>query len=1126
MSFYIGSQKVCPVVRVGVNNEDISVTENGTYTAGEGYTGLGTVSVSVTPAIESLSVTPTTSQQIITAPSGTDGYSPITVSAVTSAIDNNITEANIKSGVTILGVTGSVIELAGETRSVSINSTSGNTFTPSSGKNGITSITVMPTNQALTVTATTSQQTKTVPSNYSGFGTVTVNAVTSAIDSNIKATNIKSGVTILGVTGSVVELAGETRLVSITSTSGNTFTPSSGKNGITSITVTPTNQTLTITPTTSQQTKTVPSNYSGYGTVTCNAVTSAIDSNIKATNIKSGVSILGVNGSVTELVGETRSVSITSASGNTFTPSSGKNGITSITVTPTNQARTVTPTTSSQSLTVNSGYSGNGTITVNAVTSSIDSNITAGNIKKDVTILGVTGTFEGGITPTGTKTITSNGSYDVTNYATAEVNVEGAVQGANRVVVVDYDGTILKEEYLDQGAQFTLPSAPTNDLMTFEQWLSPVTITSNKITVPDYDVYIGPNYTTKSGKNEFDIQIDGNTGLTFTLNMNGTKDWGDGSSDTATSHTYAEYGYYTVKCDGTTFTSSSSNTAFGASSLAHNKSVLAIRLNTVTTSAPANCFAYCENLETFACKSTYKPSGTYLFYNDTSLKCSVINISSLPNYTFQNDYALKFAVTGALTSLGTSAFSCCGSLEGINTALAPTLATAALIGTFIKRFRSANLTNAQVLAGTLISTLNVSSTSVNYGAAAGMPNLETVNFLSNVTSCNRGFTSGFGYMASATATSMTGYTTHKPRTFNFMNNTSVPTCNTINWTTFDFGSSVETLTLNVPYALHDEWIHSTNWSAHPECIKTDFATITFSNVTKDINVYVNGYPRILSAAKTMQYGGTTTPAYLLYNPTTYTVSSGTISSVTAGSTKTVTDACTGGKKITLSTLVTGCSVSAEVASVPITFVEESTGKYVINITGSGQQIDYDIIAPAAYNNATGSITTTGSAITKNITLSSATYNTTWTRPNLTAKEPLGGDSFAVAASSETSTSYPAWYAVRATSGTSYQWRSASITTCTYTLYNPNQIKASTITINFTGTSYMPTTLTVDGSDDNSTWTSISSNYSASSTKGTLTMTPTTGYKYYRLNFTRSAAGNIRVYVINVTAVQKDTNTIS
>ena len=96
--------------------------------------------------------------------------------------------------------------------------------------------------------------------------------------------------------GTITQLKGETRTVSITSTSGNTFTPSSGKNGITSIKVNPTNKTLSITPSTSAQTKTVPSGYSGYGTVSVSKVTSSIDSNIKAANIKSGISILGVTG--------------------------------------------------------------------------------------------------------------------------------------------------------------------------------------------------------------------------------------------------------------------------------------------------------------------------------------------------------------------------------------------------------------------------------------------------------------------------------------------------------------------------------------------------------------------------------------------------------------------------------------------------------------------------------------------------------------------------------------------------------------------------------------------------------------------------------------------------------------
>ena len=58
------------------------------------------------PVIESLNVTPTTSSQTISAPSGTDGYSPVNVAAVTAAIDANIVAGNIKKDVQILDITG------------------------------------------------------------------------------------------------------------------------------------------------------------------------------------------------------------------------------------------------------------------------------------------------------------------------------------------------------------------------------------------------------------------------------------------------------------------------------------------------------------------------------------------------------------------------------------------------------------------------------------------------------------------------------------------------------------------------------------------------------------------------------------------------------------------------------------------------------------------------------------------------------------------------------------------------------------------------------------------------------------------------------------------------------------
>ena len=82
----------------------------------------------------------------------------------------------------------------------------------------------------------------------------------------------------------------------------------------------------------------------------------------------------------------------------------------------------VTPSTSAQTITAPEGTDGYSPVNVSAVTASIDANIQAGNIKKDVTILGVTGSYEAPA-PTGTINITTNGTHDVSSYATADVNV-------------------------------------------------------------------------------------------------------------------------------------------------------------------------------------------------------------------------------------------------------------------------------------------------------------------------------------------------------------------------------------------------------------------------------------------------------------------------------------------------------------------------------------------------------------------------------------------------------------------------------------------------------------------------------------------------------------------------------
>lgn len=319
---------------------------------------------------------------------------------------------------------------------------------------------------------------------------------------------------------------------------------------------------------------------------------------------------------------------------------------------------------------------------------------TGDNVFNKVTVEAIPSEY---IIPTGTLEITENGTHTVTEYESVEVNVSGGgseeeTTGQYHIKVIDYDGTILKQAKLDSGATFTLPTTPDHDRLVFQEWSSPVAITDNQITVENSDITIGAIYTTASGLSEFDIALTPVTGLVVTLNIDGTKDWGDGTSDTATTHTYSNYGDYTITCDGSTMTASDEGGIFGQTSSTTARyicrnirfgnnittissyalfwclSLSSIVLPNNITSIDTNSIAYCRSLANIVLPTSVTKVNDYCFYYCYSLANIVLpsNITSIGRYSFTNCYSLtNIMLPNNITSIGSNAFYYCYSLTNM-----------------------------------------------------------------------------------------------------------------------------------------------------------------------------------------------------------------------------------------------------------------------------------------------------------------------------------------------------------------------------------------------------------------------------------------------------------------------------
>ena len=335
----------------------------------------------------------------------------------------------------------------------------------------------------------------------------------------------------------------------------------------------------------------------------------------------------------------------------TYTPNSGyAYSSVNVNVQPTTESKEVTPSEQTQVVTPTNADALS-SVTVNPIPSSY-------------------------IQPNGTVNITANGTVDVAQYASANVNVSGgggvASVDESDVNFYDYDGTCVAAYTAAEFANLAaLPDNPSHDGLTAQGWNWTLADAKTYVAAHGF-LDIGQCYMPNDEKTHINIRLnDGRLSPTLGLAINGTAtvEWGDGTTSTVTGsststivntqHTYPSKGVYEIKIAVT-----------GSLVILGSNTYLCQLLWSNSTTANINAVYRCAIESVFIGKNVTQ-LGTSAFNGCTNLVSATVPktlTNSIQGRVFYNCIYLKgFTVPSGVTGFNNGAFYACRTCKFIST---------------------------------------------------------------------------------------------------------------------------------------------------------------------------------------------------------------------------------------------------------------------------------------------------------------------------------------------------------------------------------------------------------------------------------------------------------------------------